>query len=494
MIPKLKYVAASFLIAMLALGNMSMALAGGLESSPSDDLSKQIQALKDQVNNLSSTVNELKSENTSVKARSKEMESEMATMKGLTPGTEISKSMESRVASLEEKVGTIKVSGSLTGILQASQNREKNTSIRGLENRNPDSGTVLNRFGQNSGDQIIGAGSFDLYLESKILDNTRIYANLEANSANEVFQPSQSLPNGNPTFSTHLNSNNIDVLNVLELYVESQFYDKRLTTTVGKIDLTNYFDGNKVAWDEHRQFLAGAFLDNTTFASVVPYNTIGARGSLDIGWGLTFQAAVVSQDDSGQKLFNEMFGIMELDYQTFWFFNKEGNYRAYGYVKDVNTVNARGLLTGKSENALGGGISLDQKITDKATVFYRAGYNDDQLALNQSTQIAPFAAATSSMSGGGQYVGLLPNRPDDVTGVAAAWINPSNPITTWSNGQSVQLLPQRDFNEWILEFYYNYQVAKNFHVSPVLQFLQHPNGDDDENVTAIFGGRAFLEF
>lgn len=493
MIPKLKYVVSTFLVAMLAMGNMSMALAGGLESSSSDDVSKQLDALKEQVNSLSNTVSELKSENTSVKARSKEMESELATMKGLQPGTEIAKSMENRVASLEDKVGTIKISGSLTAITQASANRHINTSIQGNDLRDPDGGTVYNHFGQNSSDQIMGAGSFDLYLESKILDNTRVYANLEANSANEVFQPTMSLPNGNPTFSTHLNSNNVDVLNVLELYVESQFYDKRLTATVGKIDLTNYFDGNKVAWDEHRQFLAGAFLDNTTFASTVPYNTIGARGSLDIGWGLTFQAAVASQDDSGQKLFNEMYGIIELDYQTFFFFNKEGNYRTYGYVKNVNTVDARGVLTGDNQNALGGGISLDQKITDKATLFYRFGYNDDQLAMSQSTQIAPFAAATSSMSGGGQYVGLLPNRPDDVTGVAAAWINPSDPITS-NFGQSIQTLPQRDFDEWILEFYYNYQVAKNFHVSPVLQFMQHPNGDDDENVTAIFGGRAFLEF
>ena len=97
------------------------------------------------------------------------------------------------------------------------------------------------------------------------------------------------------------------------------------------------------------------------------------------------------------------------------------------------------------------------------------------------------------MSGGGQYQGLLPNRPDDVLGVGAAWINPSNPITS-NFGQSIQSLPQRDFDEWILEFYYNYKIRNNFHVSPVFQLMQHPNGDDDENVTAIFGGRAFLEF
>ncbi len=483
MIPKLKHLAVFFLVVSFGLSNLPAALAGGLESS--SDVSRELESLKSQINSLSATVENLKDENMAVKARSKEMESELATMKGLQPGTEIAKSMETRINTLEDKVGTIKISGALTGIVQSSVNRKINNSVRGLEPRDDSAATIFNRAGQASEDRTIGAGSFDLYLEAKVLENTRVYTNLEANSANQVF-PSYSLPNGNTTFSTHLNDENLDVLNVLELYVESQWYDKRLTTTIGKIDLTNYFDGNAVAWDEHRQFLAGAFLDNPSFASSVPFNTIGARGSLDIGWGLTFQAAVVSIDDSGDKLFNQMYGIGEIDYQTFWFFGKEGNYRAYGYVKDVNTFDARGLLTGGSQDALGYGISIDQKITDKATGFMRWGQNQQAIAVNSFDSNSVFTPGLlSSITAGGQYEGLLPNRPNDVFGGAFGILNPANPAGTQ---------PEQDFHEYIMEFYYNYEVKNNLHVSPVLQFMKHPNGDDDENWTVIFGGRAFLEF
>ncbi|GEM_PF-1997883 len=485
MIPKLKYLAVAMAVFTLALGNLPAAVAGGLEGGASDDISKQIDELKSQVNSLSSTVETLKDENTSVKARSKEMESELATLKGLQPGTEIAKSMETRVSSLEDKVGTIKISGALTGIVQSSVNHKRNPGVQGNELQDDNTATIFNRFGQNTEDISIGAGSFDLYLESKILDNTRIYTNLEANSANQVFN-SFSLPNGNTTFSTHLNPQNLDVLNVLELYVESQFYDKKLTVTVGKIDLTNYFDGNKVAWDEHRQFLAGAFLDNSSFSSVVPFNTIGARAAYEIGWGLTAQVAGVSEDNSGNKLFNQMFGIAELDYQTFWFFNKEGNYRAYGYVKDTDTFNAVGLVDGNTQDPIGFGLSADQKLTDKLTWFGRWGWNQNTLANNAFNNPAVMAPGVKdSWSTGASYLGLLPNRPDDVAGGAVAWINPASPIGT---------VPLRDYKEWIIEFYYNYKVANNLHISPVLQFLKHPNGDDDENIITVFGGRAFLEF
>ncbi|MBI4398730.1 MAG: carbohydrate porin [Candidatus Omnitrophica bacterium] len=485
MISKLKFLVMMMAMLSFAFGSSAQAIAGGLESAQTDDIQKQIEVLRSQINSLNSTVEGLKDENTSVKARSREMESELATLKGLQPGTEIAKSMENRVTTLEDKVGTIKISGALTGIVQSSVNRKINRSQQGQEPTNPDTATIFNRSGQTTSDRTIGAGSFDLYMESKILDNTRIYTNLDANSANQVF-PSLSLPNGNTTFSTHLPAQNIDVLNVLELYVESQFYNDKFTATVGKIDLTNYFDGNKVAWDEHRQFLSGALLDNASFTTVVPLNTIGARGSYDIGWGLTAQAAVASEDNSGDKLFNQMFGIAEIDYQSFWLFGLEGNYRAYGYVKEINTFTDRGVVTGRDVMGLGYGLSGDQKLTDKLTIFARWGANQNALAnnaLNSATAFSP--GAKGSWSTGGSYQGLLPNRPDDIAGGGFSWINPADPV-----GQS----PVRDFNEWLIEFYYSYKVADNLHVSPVLQFLKHPNGDNDENITTIFGGRAFLEF
>lgn len=495
MIPKLKYAVVALVLIPLSLCGVPLAFAGGLEEGAGEDLSNQIQALRDQINGLNSTVEELKDENASTRARSKELESELATIKGLQPGSEIATSMENRVASLEDKVGTIKVSGSLTAIVQSSVNR-RNNPFTVPRPAGRDANASIN---QQTNDQTIGAGSFDLYLESRVLENTRLYANLEANSPNQVFAPTLSVPNGNGTFRTH-EANQLDLLNVLELYVESQWYDKKLTTTIGKIDLTNYFDGNKVAWDEHRQFLAGAFLDNATFTSALPFNTIGARASWDIGWGLTTQIAVVSDDNSGLKLFNQLFAIWELDYQTFALWNREGNYRVYGYVKDVNTVQNRVVNTGASIEALGIGFSFDQKLTDKLTAFSRFGWNDSELSQEFGTPVSLGTNVERTASVGAQYEGLLPNRPQDIVGAAWAYIDPVSPelIDSSINGgvsaPAAVFANNRPEDEQIIEFYYRYEVAKNLHISPVLQFLKGANGDDDENWAAIFGGRAFLEF
>jgi len=468
MIPNLKLVVVSVLLVPFVLASTTPAIAGGLEGS--GDVAKQISALKDQINQLSSTVGDLKKDNLSSQARTKELESELATIKGLTPGSEIAASMETRVNSLEDKVGAIKISGAITGIVQSSVNHKINSSTQ-ANNIN----FTPNRFGQTTNDQAIGAGSFDLYLEAKILDNTRIYANLEANSTNQVFG-SLFAPNGNITVSTNTAATGTDVLNLLEVYAESEFYDGRLVTTVGKIDLTNYFDGNNVAWDEHRQFLAGAFLDNPTFTAVLPFNTIGARASYDIGWGLTAQIAAVSADNAGTKLFNDAFGILEIDYNT-QIFGREGNYRVYGYVRQAADVSSASLIAAGESDAIGFGFSFDQTITDKFTVFSRFGFNSSKLAI--------LGGVENSVTVGGEYVGLLPNRPNDVFGAAWGTIKPTD-------GPFVS--PETPDNEVFMEFYYNYEVANNFHISPVLQFIKHPLGDDDENWSSIFGGRALLEF
>ena len=452
------------------------------------DTQSEIDHLKQKVSALQNKISEIQQSNQEIHARTDFIEDEILAQKGLSPDTEFTKSMDSRAAWLGQKIGLFKIRGSLTAIVQSSVNRRPNTSVQGGQLRVDDAtGSFLtNNFGQRSSDRTIGAGSFDLYLEANVLENTKFYTNLEANSANQVLSPSISLPNGNTTFSTHLNPQNVDVLNVLELYIENQWYDKKLTTTIGKIDLSNYFDGNKIAWDEHTEFMAASLLDNATFASVLPYNTIGIRANYDISWGLTVQAAAIKCVNSGDKLFSQLFGIVELQYQTFFFFGKEGNYHVYGYVKDVDDRNEMGIPTGTSSDVIGSGISLDQKFTEKLTVFSRLGWNQGALADSVSSLDGISPAVQSSISFGAQYTGLLPNRPEDKTGGAWVLNNPSDPVRPG--------FPERPDNEYLMEFYYSYTVSPSFHISPILQFLKHPNGDDDENWTAIFGGRACLEF
>lgn len=475
-----------FLILFIFLFTMKSAFA----DEKQQNLLQEIKSIQENIQSLKSVVDKLKDENEALKSKTQIISADIAAIKGTLEETVTAKDFEKRVSRLGNKIGTIQISGSLLAIVQSSVNQRIHPGIQGntVYVDGATGATIRNNFGQINEDRTIGAGSFDLYLESYVLENTKVYANLEGNSANQVISPIISVPNSNATFSSHLSPQNIDVLNLLELYVESYWYDKRLTTTIGKIYISDYFDQNAIAHDEKNQFLGYAFYNSMTLASVEPYYTIGARASYDIGWGLTAQAALVSQDDSGEKLFNALFGIAELDYKTSLFFNKEGNYRMYAYVKDVDDIDTTAQhtgLTGKSSNALGAGISMDQKLTDKFTVFSRLGWNEAKLAITTSTLDGVFPAVSSSISFGGQYEGLLPNRPDDTLGGAWALTNPSDPFGTF---------PERPDNEYFMEFYYNYHVKDNFHLSPLIQFVKHPNGDDDENWITIFGGKAALQF
>ncbi len=456
------------------------ALCQTLSSHQSD-----LEALKNQVALLKNTVSELETENKEIKIQNEGIKDKILLMKGLDTGKNFDKSMLSRTLRTESLRPRINISGDLTAVVLGTINQKINTSRQGETIYVQNGTTVKDNFGQKSEDRTVGAGSFDLYIEGRINNNMYVFTNLEANSDNEPVDPSLAQPNGNATFSTHLDDINVDVMNVLELYVENFWYGGKLITTIGKIDLTNYFDGNKVAWDEHTQFLSGVFLDDISFASVVPLNTPGARARLDLGKGFAAEIAGVKQQNSGNKLFNEWFGILELDYCTHFFRGLEGNYRIYGYVKDINQRNSFGVLTDETTNALGGGLSADQKLTEKLTVFGRCGYNDKDLAEGPSDSYDPFSAIDTSYSFGGQYEGLLPNRPHDVFGGAFGVAKPSEPPG---------IFPERPFDEYFMEFYYSYKVSGVFHVSPVAQFMLHPNGDDDESWITLLGARAFLEF
>jgi carbohydrate-selective porin OprB len=84
-------------------------------------------------------------------------------------------------------------------------------------------------------------------------------------------------------------------LEVTEAWYEHRFLDTRLIFTVGKVNLTNYFDGNEVANDETTQFLATGFVN--TIAIEFPDNSPGARLTLSPNELLDF--SIAWQDGDG---------------------------------------------------------------------------------------------------------------------------------------------------------------------------------------------------
>ncbi|MGB9081982.1 MAG: carbohydrate porin [Desulfuromonadaceae bacterium] len=246
-----------------------------------------------------------------------------------------------------------------------------------------------------------------------------------------------------------------------EAWVEHAASNDRLILTAGKIDLSNYFDSNTVANDENGQFLAGAFVHSGVLG--VPANGPGVRIEAKLAEPLTFELGYGSGDtdsaDSSDSadIFDHGFGIAELGYKI-KVGELAGNYRIYasidGALPDAETKLVR-------KNAYGFGISLDQQVNDKLTLFARYGQRDRDVY-----------ATRAAWSLGGQYVGLIPGRKDDVLGFAY--------------GQIQAVAAVADSQEKLAEAYYKFKVNDQIEVAPVVQYLINPAGiRSADNVVAL---------
>lgn len=246
-----------------------------------------------------------------------------------------------------------------------------------------------------------------------------------------------------------------------EAWLEHAALDDRLILTAGKIDLSNYFDSNAVANDENGQFLAGAFVHS----AVLPFPTNGpgvrveAKLAEPLTFGIGYGSGDAGSDDSSDSadIFDHGFGIAELGYKC-KAGGLEGNYRVYGSIDGAPADDEAKL---RRKNVVAFGVSLDQQLTDKLTLFARYGERDDAVYL-----------VNRAWSAGAQYVGLVPERKDDVIGFAFGQIQ--------AKGAGV------DSQEKLAELYYKFKVNDQIEVAPIAQYLINPAGSGAaDNVLAL---------
>ena len=246
-------------------------------------------------------------------------------------------------------------------------------------------------------------------------------------------------------------------LMVREGWLWLQFFNNRLDTFIGKLDLTNYFDRNAFANDETSQFLNAALVNNAMLKQ--PLNRAGVALRWDAGRDIGFSVGGQSTHELDRDLWSEPFVIGELDVHTT--FHIEGNYRLWVRLTSSPDEPERKMY--------GGGISFDQLLTPQLGVFVRGGVNQIE-----GTSKTFFAA-----SGGLRWAGPLWNRPRDRMGVGYSY--------------------QRDVpgNEQIAEIYYNVFLTDNFSVIGNVEWLIHgPNqvtGGTNNNVV-IPGVRVLAVF
>jgi len=257
-----------------------------------------------------------------------------------------------------------------------------------------------------------------------------------------------------------------------EAWYEHRFLDDMLTFTIGKLNITNYFDGNEAANDETTQFLAPGFVNS--IAIEFPANSAAVRLTaspleiLDISVGV--------QSDGWEDITEKNFFIAEADIKPA-FGGLQGNYRVYAWTNRGNHTELKDPAK-VTEPGFGYGVSIDQQLNDSLAMFARVGYQDRKL---YEFDIAWSAGIALS--------GSVWGRKDDVIGIAYGQAGLSD-----DNEDILRAAGTVPGDEGHFEAYYSFAVNEHVTVSPDIQIITNASGDDDFNTVIVGAVRGQVSF
>jgi len=321
-----------------------------------------------------------------------------------------------------------------------------------------------------------GSVSFDLELTAPVTERGTAYAHLEAGNGDGIDGDIPTLSGFNDDADDDAN------VRLTELWYEHRFLGERLALKLGKIDLggpcgrhESAFDANAVANDECSQFLSSGFV-NSLAVEFPDDNGLGItlwaspHELLDIGIG------VADADGDWENIFDNVFSMLEFDFKP-KIAGRQGNYRIYGWLNDKDHVDIKDV-TKTREEGYGFGLSLDQELTDIVTAFARYGW-----------QRGSVYQVEHAWSTGLLFSGKFYGREDDAFGLAygMAIIGSDWKDIEKANGVN-------SGNEHHVELYYNFTLNKHISISPDIQWVRNPNGDDDNDDVWAFGLRVQIQF
>ena len=263
--------------------------------------------------------------------------------------------------------------------------------------------------------------------------------------------------------------------------------DKRLEMTVGKMDPTALFDANTAANSEVSQFLADIFVNNLALEFGGDANGLGAGFSTayrftsiyDKGLSVTGRVGLFEGDGDFKDMLDSPFIIAEIDV---WrpYYGLDGNYRIYAWTNQVSHTDLADPSKDNLSNK-GFGISVDQKVSNDATLFARYGMQDKDVSYFDRV-----------FTVGGQVVGNAWGRGNDVAGLAYGASHVSSEFK--DNSLSLEGYTADASYEHYLEAYYRFWANSNISVSPDVQVIVNPGGDSSKDTVFIYGARLAATF
>lgn len=286
----------------------------------------------------------------------------------------------------------------------------------------------------------------------------------------------------------------------------------RVTVTVGRFAVGDYFDGNSYAKDPRADFMNWAMWSSAAydFPADLPGFTRGAVVELNRKtWAIRagfFQ--VPSQPNSDVLTFNTGGAVVEFE-ERHTIFNQPGKLRLGVFANRGNTANYRDVLgisavnpgldindlvpaERRERSKYGIYVNAEQQVATDIGIFARASWNDGQ------NEILSFTDVDRGISGGLSIKGSYWGRPTDTIGLGGAVNGLSGAHRDFlAAGGKGLLIGDGRLNygtERILETYYALALDKAFTFTADYQLIANPAYNADRGPVSIFSGRLHGEF
>jgi carbohydrate-selective porin OprB len=248
-----------------------------------------------------------------------------------------------------------------------------------------------------------------------------------------------------------------------ELFLKHVSPGGKLVAVAGRVDASFYFDTNRVANDDFRQFFAFALSNNLS----IPFPTYGNVGAL-----VRYEPSKALYVMAGATT------AVNDEPWAFWRSADDGDWMELveiGLTRDIPYLgNGQYRITPwhnhrSGADGWGFGFNFDQEIGfDRLIAFFRFGTGDDDV-----TDVERFIS-------GGITLERPFGREGDLLSLGIAWSDPSPGAGNRS--------------ETLLEFYYRLEISPSITITPDLQIALDPANNPKNDAIVIGGVRLEMRF
>lgn len=262
---------------------------------------------------------------------------------------------------------------------------------------------------------------------------------------------------------------------------------RRFELTLGKMDPFVFFDQNGIADDESSRFLNNVFVHNPQLDSGgdVGADSYGFSPGVRLAyrdesegtqyWQLSAAAFGSGNGATYDTSLNQPFLIAQAERGLKLFQGLDGTYRVYAWRNGRATD-----FTGDLAPHSGWGLSVNQRVPAGITLFGRYGH-----------QMSGKVKFDQSLTLGGEISGNAWDRGADAIGMAVGWLSTS---AAWKGASEDVEGYTANGREKVYEVYYRYQLTPSFELSPDLQYIRTPAGNQDAKAEFAYGLRAKVSF